>query len=65
VDVQVDADFSEKQAVCNFIPCKWRQNVSPKRRHRPANPHGTKTQQFDNNVTNINVFTAVRTADLL
>jgi hypothetical protein len=40
VYLQVDADVSEKHAVSIF------REVSPKRRHRPANIYGAKTQHF-------------------
>jgi hypothetical protein len=33
---------------CHFSPWRWRQHVSPKRRHPPVNPHGAKTQDFHN-----------------
>jgi hypothetical protein len=68
VDLQIDADVSEKHVVsifrgwsdkagkqratslpCYFSPWRWGQHVYPKRRHRPANPHGAKTQYFYNN----------------
>jgi hypothetical protein len=38
-----------------------RQHVSQKRRHRPANPHGAKTQDFNNNM----IIIAVRTSNLI
>jgi hypothetical protein len=31
---------------CHFSPGRWRQYVSPKRRHRPTYQHGTKTQKL-------------------
>jgi hypothetical protein len=31
-------------------PWRWRRYVSPKRRHLPTNPHGTKTQNIDSSV---------------
>jgi hypothetical protein len=34
---------------CHFSPWRSRQHVSPKRRHRPANIQGAKTQDFYNN----------------
>jgi hypothetical protein len=36
-------------------PWRWRQRVFSKRRHRPANTHGTKTQDLYNNMTIISV----------
>jgi hypothetical protein len=33
---------------CHFSPWRWT-HVSPKRRHRPANPHSSRTQDFNNN----------------
>jgi hypothetical protein len=35
---------------CHFSPLKWKQHVSPKRRHRPANTHGANTQDLYNNM---------------
>jgi hypothetical protein len=35
---------------CHFSPSRWIQHISPKRRHRPANTHNTKTQDFYNNM---------------
>jgi hypothetical protein len=40
--------------------CGVEWNVSPKRRHRSANPHGAKTQDLDNNV----IIIAARTSNL-
>jgi hypothetical protein len=34
---------------CHFSPWRWRQHVSTKRQHWPTNPHGTKTQDFNDN----------------
>jgi hypothetical protein len=33
---------------CHYSPWRWT-HVSPKRRHRPENPHSSRTQDFNNN----------------
>jgi hypothetical protein len=45
--------------LCHFSHWRRREHVSPKRRHRFANPHGAKTQDFHNNMLII----AVRNSD--
>jgi hypothetical protein len=50
---QVDANVWEKHSVSIF-----REKISPKHQHLPANPHCIKTQDFDNNIKIIVVKTS-------
>jgi hypothetical protein len=70
VDLQVDADVWEKHAVSIFRGWSDKarkqrayigpEHVSSKRRHRPTNLHGVKTQDFYNMI-----IIAVRTSNLI
>jgi hypothetical protein len=46
--------------LCHLSPWRWRQHVSTKRRNRPTNTHGAKTQDNANNM----IIIAVRTSNL-
>jgi hypothetical protein len=41
---------------CHFRHWRWRQRVSPKCGHRPANTHVAKTQDFHNNMRKVFTF---------
>jgi hypothetical protein len=48
---------------CHLSPWRRRQHVSPKRRYRPANSHGAKTQDFNNNRLNVVKISEMRNKD--